>query len=612
MTSKNLTTTTQYFKTQNTATEGSGIYFAGMEFTPAPFVSMTLEKYSAGDYAVGGLMKVTLDGVFFGNNFSQTAAKLKSKIASLAGSHKCLKDITIGCGGVKIIESGAGWIDTYSFPQGDQSTWMNIIPYSITLNVTHNGSVPIVNRHPLIAGLYGTSGLLKSVNETFSVDYNESSWQTYYPYGQNSGTIEFTNDEHIYSNATATVSYSISAGGLGMCTSGNYIDASTAAFNAVNNRQGVGLLSTSCSGTGFLPSGWSSKKYNHTRKVDFNEIEGTYTINGTYTLRPSGCSSGGTKFVEDVILTLDTNADSSLDDGSKNIQINGSIKTLTAIEYDTPGGGHNASIGIAKAEKVLKELIWTQASGLAYGAAYRNSLLSFTARKGDPIRALSYGNSDISTGGWPTPGDDSANDLLAHHGTDASEYRLISKNIKRNHTDGSIDFNLSYSNKNRHKIPHALWAEVTVDHEVPSRRLAEHVVPGRGYPLMQDIMCDTQEKYTITVNAQFEPRSNVYGLIAAAQPAVLSLIYQTAYALSAQNWVRTGDNESVGNNGSYKRTVTLTRHSCVNSVSNSSYPGQSMVIDSDVTRDGDGNSNSDIPNPYSYTPADRIDDGHNP
>ena len=609
MKSQNLTTTTQYFKTQNTATEGSGIYFAGMEFTPAPFVSMTLEKYSAGDYAVGGLMKVTLDGVFFGNNFSQTAAKLKSKIASLAAGHKCLQDITIGCGGVKIIESGAGWIDTYSFPQGDQSTWMNIIPYSITLNVTHNGSVPIVNRHPYIAALYGTSGLLKSVNETFSVDYNESSWQTYTPYGHTNPSI-FTSGDWIYSNATATVNYSISVGGLGVCSTGGYIDAGTSAFNAVNNRQGLGLLNTSCSGAGFVPSGWSSKKYNHTRKVDFNEIEGTYTINGSYIIRPSGCS--GSSYAEDVILTLDTNADSSLDDGSKNIQINGSIKTLTEVEYGTPGGGHNASIGIAKAEQVLKELIWTQSSGLAYGAAYKNSLLNFTSRKGDPLRALSYGNNDNAHGGWPNVGDDSVNDLLAHHGSDASEYRLVSKSIKRNHTDGSIDFSLSYSNKNRHKIPHALWAEVNVDWEGPSRRLAEHVVPGRGYPLMQDIMCDTPEKYTITVNAQFEPRSNVHGMIAAAQAPILSLIYQTAYALSAQNWVRTGDNESVGNNGSYKRTVTLTRHSCVNSVSNSNYPGQNMVIDSTVTVDGDGNSNSDIPDPYGYIPATRIEDGHNP
>ena len=37
-----------------------------------------------------------------------------------------------------------------------------------------------------------------------------------------------------------------------------------------------------------------------------------------------------------------------------------------------------------------------------------------------------------------------------------------------------------------------------------------------------------------------------------------------------------------------------------------------MVIDSDVTRDGDGNSNSDIPNPYTYTPATRFNDGHYP
>ena len=136
--------------------------------------------------------------------------------------------------------------------------------------------------------------------------------------------------------------------------------------------------------------------------------------------------------------------------------------------------------------------------------------------------------------------------------------------FKRNYVDQSIDFTLSYSNKSRHKIPFALWAEISVDHEMPSRRLVEHVIPGRGYPLMQDIMCDTQDVFTINVTAQFEPNKDIKTIIAGAREQILILMYNTAAGLGIAGYIRTGDSENIANNGSYKRSMKLTSPTCNN------------------------------------------------
>jgi len=208
------------------------------------------------------------------------------------------------------------------------------------------------------------------------------------------------------------------------------------------------------------------------------------------------------------------------------------------------------------AESALQSIV-INGSGIVQQLAAKNQLIKFEAAIGDVARedeakALTHYDSNQPTNQW-TAGD-----------TGVTEFRLLGKSFKRNYADRSIDFTLSYSNKARHKIPFALWAEVSVDHEMPSRRLVEHVIPGRGYPLMQDIMCDTQDVFTINVTAQFEPNKDIKTIINAAREQILILIYNTAVGLGIGGYIRTGDSENIANNGSYKRSMKLTSPTCNN------------------------------------------------
>ena len=527
----------QFYQMQQAA--GSGIHFAGLDWDPAPFVSMSIEKYTVGEYVIGGLLNVTLNGVFHNQNFSTNASTLQNKITSLASKNKCIQDINIGCNGSYIIESGVGWIKSYSFAEGDQKNWQNIIPYTIELAViSHDGSSPVVSSTTGLTN-YTLQNYLKSYKETITLNQDDKLYQTYKPSGVDSGDS--------FSNAYATIKYSIEAQGIGLCH--DCIDASgivggiKAAKNMVDNRWGkVKDLSTDplmCSGLDCFKSGYYdlSKKYNHIWDVSVDELNGTYSINGEYIIRPSGLDR------PDILLTLNSNADSNIENGEINISVNGNIKQLHSGDFDLEKA-------ITQSETALNQLVTSDGENILQYIKDKNNLLKFNQHKGDLMKPLAFG----AGGTW--------SNHETWTGADTSPYRLLQKSFKRNHSDHSIDFTLAYSNKNKYKIPNALWADINIEHEMPARRLVEHVVPGRGYPITQDILCDTLDIFTITVNAQFEPTDNIHKVIGGARQSVFNLINKTYNDLGLTNWVRTSDSESIGNNGSYRRTQKFTRHSC--------------------------------------------------
>lgn len=565
----NIDTHTKFY-TMDVAASGSGIYFAGISWTPSPFVNISIEKYTAGDYIIGGIMNVNLNGVLHGEDFNATASELHSKIQSLASKNQCINDISIACGGTAIINNGTGWITSYNFPEGDQKNWANIIPYSISLSVLSDDGVRLVQPNTSLDARYSlANNQIKSIRENISFNMDDKIFQTFSPTGTG------LDSDHMFSNEHIIVNYSLDVEGIGTCnscaSSGNSLKGGLeAAWSVISHRNtniqtlSESTLFTCGSGVQIFPSGRYdvTKRYNHTRSITVDELNSSISINGQYIIRPTGVRG-------DILLTMDSNLDSSLENGEKNLTINGTITGLVENTFaDSNLSVTNTSVSInhaamEAAENQLYKLINEgKASGILDYLKSKNNLVLFNNALGDSKNPLGYGN-DNDGSAWPT-----ATDTWGGH--DSNEYRLLTKSFKRNHTNNSIDFTLSYSNKNKHKIPYALWADINIEHEMPARRLAEHVVPGRGYPLMQDILCDTLDVYTITVNAQFEPTRNIHNVISAARETILLLINQTAIDLNADSWVRTGDSESVANNGSYRRTIKLTRHSCYDGATSSS------------------------------------------
>ena len=564
--------TTEYHVMSGGASEtGTQVKLGGADpddigkLEPVPFVSMTLEKYTAGDKAVGGVLNLSLNGVFHGENFSQTGDKLRDKIDKLAKQHKCIKGIEIHCGDTKIIESGVGYIKTYSFPEGPQKNWMNIIPYTMEIAISHNQGKPVVQADPHLKTKYSIDNnvAIRSISENVSWSLNENTLQMYNPdptkYSEYSGE---------YSNEHIVVRYSLDVEGFGVCCaavdgSGEPKSALDSAKHVIdyrlNNLQNLNKDSFSCT-SGILPEKYNTTaRFNHTRDVSVNELNGRLSVNGEYIIRPSGAGVG-----QNTLMTMESSTDSSLDSGEKTVTLTGNIKGLVQNEYDSDKeygpkdseADTMSKVGTAMdaAESALQRIV-INGSGIVKELAAKNQLIKFEAAIGDVAggdggKTLTHYNGGQASNQW-TVGD-----------TEYNEFRLLTKSFKRNYADKSIDFNLSYSNKSRHKIPFALWAEVSVDHEMPSRRLVEHVIPGRGYPLMQDIMCDTQDVFTINVTAQFEPNKDIKTIINAAREQILILIYNTASGLGIGGYIRTGDSENIANNGSYKRSMKLTSPTC--------------------------------------------------
>lgn len=520
---------------------GSGIYFAGINWDPAPFVSMSIEKYTVGDYTIGGLMNVTLNGVLHGDSFGTTADKLIDKLETLRVSIGCINDINIGCGGTNIIQSGLGWIKGYSFPEGEQKNWYNIIPYNIELAIIQNKGKPIVP-------VYSNGSYLKSYKSNISYSMDDKIWQTYAMSGLPSGLP----NNHIYSNEYITVKYNVEAQGLGICNCTNYASGLygglDAAYNILQDTNTIGPYRISGTGVcstkvNIFPTGYSSIPYNHTRNVSINGMENLISIDGEYIIRPTGVN-------QQALLTLESNTDASLESAERNVTLTGNVKGLVPVYYTDLFTSVNrpalSSAASTAASSALSRLIQDTSGILSrrVGVSLRSTA--------DNLKPLYYGT------GIPTNYKD-------HIANDSITYRLMQQTYKTNHADGSIDFSLVFSNKNRYKIPNALWADINIEHELSSRRLVEHVVPGRGYPITQDILCGTLDSYTITVNAQFEPTQDIHKIINGARGTVLLLIYNTTLSLGLTNWVTTQDNESIGNNGSYRRTMKLTRPSCFDS-----------------------------------------------
>lgn len=538
------------YKILNNPPSTPTVVIDNLPLEPAPFVSLSVEQYMAGDYVIGGALNVSLNGVIHGTGFLDTSNKLREKLNIIRDKNNCIHNININCGSGTIITSGVGILTNFNISEGDQKNWMNIIPYSIDLVLFQESGNRIINPNSEINAQYGiNNNYIRSLNEKFTIDINDQNIQTFNPGG--TGT---------YSNEHIIIKFNIDAQGIPMCTqcdtSGIPITGGImAAYNVIQHRLSnltnftdSGLLLCNSGTVLITPNTYNAvNKFMEFRTIDVDELNSTISVNGELILRPTGV-------VPEVLVTLDSTADANLDAGEKNISINGSIRGLTNISFASglSGYSYTQNSGMAVAETHLLNML-SDSTGIINYLKDKNNLIKFENQVGDYLnRHLSFGSGDGSMSGFQS-----------HMTSDTGDmFRLISKSFKRNHTEQSIVFDLAYSNKNRCKIPYALWAQVSIEHELPARRLVEHVIPGRGYPITQDLLCDTLDSFTITVNAQFEPTRNVHKIINNARATVKSLIDQTATDLLCNSWVRTQDNETIGDDGTYRRTMKLTRHSC--------------------------------------------------
>lgn len=143
----------------------------GTAIRPVPQFSIDYETFKSGEYIIGGVILIRLEGQIFGTSLND----LRTKVQTISSySSKC-QTIKISCGSSTVID-GVGYIRNVTINSGDQ-------PYSATytmeIEVAKNyGTQAAVKKDQAFSSLYGLSipdnVILKSYEESLNVNGDNS------------------------------------------------------------------------------------------------------------------------------------------------------------------------------------------------------------------------------------------------------------------------------------------------------------------------------------------------------------------------------------------------------------------------------------------------------
>lgn len=555
---------------------GASVVIGGVQLVPSPFVSFNIEKYKMGDFTIGGVLRVTLNGTVVGDSFNDVVKGVNGKtglhtIQNLAGLSDCVS-VLIECSDQ--LFDGCGRILSVSANEGNQPTWVNIAPYTIELELYLNeplDSVRIVKPDSLVTSSATVTPvpddtlMLKNISENFSYSINDDTFNWGKTCYNVSGVDGFGN-RHIKLN------FSISAVGLRGCPSGcsgsyystykygleaaeKYIsdrltDLNIKNLSILNDAPNDELVAATDEYTG-------GSKFCDFRTININAVENSIEVNGEIIYRPSGCKP------DDVFTTL--NVEQQLNTDGETIIISGNITGLVNNTYSdiiqlddgwttcTPAPPADK---IAKAESFLK-LITDDTNTLKEIANCYKSEYGYL--KDTCPYSAAYDDCATTSTPTPTPG---PIDYIC-------DLRLISQSITRNISSGEINFSFTLSNTPNCDIIGAKKVNIEVVHDKPHDNIVEILIPGRGSKgvIVQNLCCNSAEKVDIIVDATLNAkicngllkRATIDELRACADKTLNQAIGETDIDYNC--WFKTNDQETIGNT-TYKLSKTYVKPSC--------------------------------------------------
>lgn len=557
---------------------GAVVMVGGTQLIPSPFVSLSTEKYKMGDMTIGGVLRLSLNGTVTGNSFNDVIQGAAGRtglndILQLGQNPDCV-EVIIQCDNQLI--NGHGRIISVSSSEGNQPTWVNMAPYTIEIELYTN-DIGLSSDRAIQSDQLVTSSnpnlndlMLKNISETLSFSINDET----YSWGNiecglssASGIIDGFGNKHIKLN------FNISAMGIRGCPSAtgamsNYTFGLEAAesyliarlkqlhstnndnildFNNYNDAPNGGLVNTINSY--FIPA----KSYLDFRNISVNPIENSIEISGDIIYRPSGCLNS------DVFTTLNVEQQLSVD--GETITINGNIIGLAQNDYSSlidlnSNDFNNCSFNdkMTHAETFLSKI---------------NNSNVLSEITNCYKSATGYIQDDCSSSGYY---DDCATTVTVTPMPDiglCDSMRITSSQITRNISSGEINFSFTLSNSANCDVLGAKKVNVEITHDKPHDNIVEIIIPGRGSkgPLIQNLCCNSAEKYDLTVDATLNRKTCTFNiqqqtvneLRACADRALQSLIDDQGVDVSC--WFKTNDQESIGNT-SYKLSRTYVKPSC--------------------------------------------------
>lgn len=526
------TTNTSICETSNIFTgggpgdQGALVEIDGLQFIPSPFVNISLEKYRMDNVIIGGLMRITLNGVVVDNNFSAVTAELLG-ILDQGATSNCV-NIKINCGGTFI--DGYGRIVSINVSEGQQPTWVNIAPYSIEIELYENNGNPVV--YPDSSVGFPADLALSNFEENISISVIEDSFN----WGVIAGGPSSIDG---VGNRRVEVNFNISAAGINGCDNGSLTYALAAAESVITSR----IDQLSAGNIDALNSfqttsldddigSYIGNSYMQLRNVTVNTMSNSISVDGSIVYRPTGCA------FPDVYTSLSVNED--VDTEGTDITIQGSITGLVDMIYtniiaDLSGKTYDCSINekISAAESFL--------SVINDDTVLKNIAAAHTGRR--------YILDSCITSGGSGP----CGSILPYASPDLCDFRIINSSIDREYADGVINFSFVLSNKNNCNIPGANKVDIEVTTDRPHDNIVEILIPGRGSagPIIQNLCCKSSRKITYSLTATLNTTQcawNNSGTIDSIRACAESILDQYKADNNTTCWFVVNDQETTGNN----------------------------------------------------------------
>jgi hypothetical protein len=491
------------------ANAGAEVTINGTQLVPSPFINIVVEKYYMGDYVIGGVWKITLNGTIVGDNFNDVATQAAS-ILNLGSTGDCLT-LTVKCSDT-FIENGYGKIISISVNEGNQPTWVNIAPYTIELEIYENDGAPVVTpTSTLTLADAGTKLGLKSYSEEFNLSVTEDTFS----WDEVPGVPAAGSDDENYinmGNQHVKVTFSISATGIGTDCENATDEYGLAAaeiviakrINHVQNMNLTDLVVTKVQPStlmGHLDSYAGGESFLQFRSISVNTMENSLSVSGELIYRPASCKN------PEIFTTM--TVEENMDNEGRTVTISGNVKGLVNVNTVTsaPDGSYYSIIGLSS-DGDLPDCLDRSRMGVVH--TFINYLTSEDGIK--LLKNIADANEHHPTGldyisdTCPAEagfGDDICVSPIPSPSPIFCELRLISSQISRVYGEGQANFSFVLTNKQNCGVIGAKKVEVEITDDNPRDNIVEILIPGRGDKgvLIQNLCCKSATKKGISINA---------------------------------------------------------------------------------------------------------------
>ena len=288
------------------------VTIGGQALRPAPNFSISYETFKSGEYIIGGLMKITLNGSLYGTSQSDLDTKAKD-ISSYSAT---CDSVNISCG-TETLASGQGYIKSVSINPTDQPF---VVSYSMEIEL------PSVKRDAAFNSLYDMS-----ISDNINLSKYEESLTLN---GDEDLANNFFYVDQRYSEAALKLSGSISIQAYHHACQ-NFSPDLTNQLHAIaiNRLNAILALNSSLSSAHPVLSGYTNSGFSaihDTKNITINKISNQVDVKFDIYIIKGTCHPTAMTNIS-ITETVDQTT------GLSSISVKGSVKGLTSLNADVIG-----------------------------------------------------------------------------------------------------------------------------------------------------------------------------------------------------------------------------------------------------------------------------------